>query len=141
MRNVVIVAAKRTPIGSLNGALAGLSAHELGAVAIRAALEAASIAPGEIDEAVLGQVLTAGQGMNPARQASRAAGLPDTSPALTINQVCGSGMRAVALAAQQIMTDGAEIVVAGGQESMSNVPHVAFIRHARSSAMLPFATR
>ncbi len=131
MRNVVIVAAKRTPIGSLNGALAGLSAHELGAVAIRAALEAASIAPGEIDEAVLGQVLTAGQGMNPARQASRAAGLPDTSPALTINQVCGSGMRAVALAAQQIMTDGAEIVVAGGQESMSNAPHVAFIRHGK----------
>ncbi len=131
MRNVVIVAARRTPIGTLNGGLSALAAHELGAVAIRAAVADAGIAAHEVDETLLGQVLTAGQGMNPARQAARAAGLPDAAPAATINQVCGSGLRAVALAAQQIMTGSAGIVVAGGQESMSGAPHVAAIRAGR----------
>ncbi|MBL8597741.1 MAG: acetyl-CoA C-acetyltransferase [Devosia sp.] len=131
MRNVVIVAARRTPIGSLNGGLSALAAHELGAVAIRAAIADAGIAAHDVDETLLGQVLTAGQGMNPARQAARAAGLPDAAPAATINQVCGSGLRAVALAAQQIMTGSADIVVAGGQESMSGAPHVAAIRAGR----------
>ncbi|MBN9345354.1 MAG: acetyl-CoA C-acetyltransferase, partial [Devosia sp.] len=131
MRNVVIVAARRTPIGTLNGGLSALAAHELGAVAIRAAVADAGIAAHDVDETLLGQVLTAGQGMNPARQAARAAGLPDAAPAATINQVCGSGLRAVALAAQQIMTGSAGIVVAGGQESMSGAPHVAAIRAGR----------
>jgi acetyl-CoA C-acetyltransferase len=131
MRNVVIVAARRTPIGGLNGGLATLPAHALGAVAIRAALADAGLDAAAVDETLLGQVLTAGQGMNPARQAARAAGLPDTAPAATVNQVCGSGLRAVALAAQQIMTGSADVVVAGGAESMSNAPHVAFIRPGR----------
>jgi len=131
MRNVVIVAARRTPIGTLNGGLSALAAHELGAVAIRAAIADAGIAAHDVDETLLGQVLTAGQGMNPARQAARAAGLPDAAPAATINQVCGSGLRAVALAAQQIITGSAGIVVAGGQESMSGAPHVAVIRAGR----------
>ncbi len=131
MRNVVIVAARRTPIGTLSGGLSSLAAHELGAVAVRAAIADAGIAAHDVDETLLGQVLTAGQGMNPARQAARAAGLPDAAPAATINQVCGSGLRAVALAAQQIMTGSADIVVAGGQESMSGAPHVAAIRAGR----------
>ncbi|RYE08658.1 MAG: acetyl-CoA C-acetyltransferase [Hyphomicrobiales bacterium] len=128
MRNVVIVAARRTPIGSLNGGLSTLAAHELGAVAIKAAVADAGIDANEISETILGQVLTAGAGMNPARQAARAAGLPDAAPAALVNQVCGSGLRAVALGAQQIMTGSAEMVIAGGQESMSNAPHVASIR-------------
>lgn len=128
MPSIVIAGAQRTPVGSLGGSLSALAAHQLGAVAIRAALAEAGVEPGIVDETILGQVLTAGQGMNPARQASRAAGLPDTSPALTVNQVCGSGLRAVALGAQQILTAGAEVVVAGGQESMSGAPHVAVLR-------------
>lgn len=128
---VVIVAARRTPIGTLNGGLAPLMAHELGAVAIRAALADAGVEPGEVEETILGQVLTAGQGMNPARQAARLAGVPDAAPAALVNQVCGSGLRAVALALQQIQTGSAGIVVAGGQESMSNAPHVAAIRQGR----------
>ncbi len=128
---IVIAAARRTPIGSLNGALSSLAAHELGAIAIRAALADAAVAADEISETILGQVLTAGQGMNPGRQAARRAGLPDAAPAALVNQVCGSGLRAVALAAQQIMTGAAEIVVAGGQESMTNAPHVASIRQGR----------
>lgn len=128
MPSIVIAGARRTPVGSLGGSLSAQAAHELGAVAIRAALAEAGVEAGVVDETILGQVLTAGQGMNPARQASRAAGLPDTSPALTVNQVCGSGLRAVALGAQQILTGGAEVVVAGGQESMSGAPHVAVLR-------------
>ena len=111
MNPVVIAAARRTPIGSLNGALTPLQASELGAAAIEAALADSGIAREEVDETILGQVLTAGAGMNPARQASRKAGLPDTAPAALVNQVCGSGLRAVALAAQQIMTGSAAIVV------------------------------
>ena len=129
--SIVIVAARRTPIGTLNGALAPLAAHELGAIAIRAALADAQVAPAEVDETILGQVLTGGQGMNPARQSARLAGLPDAAPAASVNQVCGSGLRAVALALQQIQTGSAGIVVAGGQESMSNAPHVAAIRQGK----------
>ena len=129
--SVVIAAARRTPIGSLNGALAPLAAHELGAVAIGAALGDAGVGASEVDEVILGQVLSAGQGMNPARQAGRMAGLPDAAPAAGINQVCGSGLRAVALAAQQIQTGAASVVVAGGQESMTNAPHVVQVRQGR----------
>ncbi|MEQ1901224.1 MAG: acetyl-CoA C-acetyltransferase [Devosia sp.] len=125
---VVIVAARRTPIGSLSGTLANLAAHQLGAVAIRAALADAGIAGDEVSETILGQVLTAGAGMNPARQAARLAGIADSAPAALVNQVCGSGLRAVVLGAQQIMTGSAGIVVAGGQESMSSAPHVTTLR-------------
>ncbi|WP_374621606.1 acetyl-CoA C-acetyltransferase [Devosia sp.] len=128
--DVVIVSARRTPIGSLGGALSPVLAHELGAAAIAAAVTDAGISAGEVDEVILGQVLAAGHGMNPARQASRLAGLPDSTPAALVNQVCGSGLRAVALAAQQIQTGSARIVVAGGQESMSNAPHTASVRRA-----------
>ncbi|WP_116652589.1 acetyl-CoA C-acetyltransferase [Pelagibacterium sediminicola] len=125
---VFIIAGKRTPIGMLNGALSSVAAHQLGAVAISAALDAAGIAPDAVDEAIMGQVLSGGAGMNPARQAARGAGLPDTSTAFLVNQVCGSGLRAVALGYQQIMTGDAQVVVAGGQESMSLAPHVAQLR-------------
>ncbi|WP_417310818.1 acetyl-CoA C-acetyltransferase [Devosia sp.] len=127
---VVVVAARRTPIGALGGALSPLLAHELGAAAIAAAVTDARISTGEVDEVILGQVLTAGHGMNPARQAGRMAGFTDSTPAALVNQVCGSGLRAVALAAQQIQTGSARIVVAGGQESMSNAPHTAAVRRA-----------
>lgn len=129
--SVVIVAARRTSIGNLNGALATLAGHQLGALAIGAALADAAVDASQVDETILGQVLTAGAGMNPARQAARLAGLPDAAPAALINQVCGSGLRAVVLAHQQIQTGSAAIVVAGGQESMSNAPHVAAIRQGR----------
>lgn len=123
-----IVAARRTPIGSLGGAFASLRGHELGSIAIKAALADAAVEPSDVEETVLGQVLTGGQGMNPARQAARGSGLSDTAPAALVNQVCGSGLRAVILAHQQIMTGCANIVVAGGQESMTNAPHVALLR-------------
>jgi len=126
--SVVIVSARRTPIGSLGGVLSPLPAHELGAVAIRAALADARVEADAIDETILGQVLTAGAGMNPARQAARKAGLPDAAPAALVNQVCGSGLRAVAMASQQIATGVAQIVVTGGQESMSCAPHVVSLR-------------
>jgi acetyl-CoA C-acetyltransferase len=129
--STVIVAARRTPIGSLGGALASLAAHELGAIAIKAALESAGLSADAVDETILGQVLTAGAGMNPGRQAARRAGLADTAPAALVNQVCGSGLRAVILAHQQIQTGSASIVIAGGQESMTNAPHVAAIRQGR----------
>jgi acetyl-CoA C-acetyltransferase len=128
---IVIVAARRTPIGTLNGALSPLAAHELGAIAIKAALADAGVDPADVDETILGQVLTAGQGMNPARQAARAAGIPDAAPAAGVNQVCGSGLRAIALGLQQLQTSSAAIVVVGGQESMSNAPHVAAIRQGK----------
>ncbi len=128
---VYIVSARRTPVGSFNGSLSDLPAHALGAVAIKAAIADAGIAPGEVEEAIIGQVLTGGAGMNPARQATRAAGLSDETPAACINQVCGSGLRAVALASRGIMAGDADIVVAGGQESMSQAPHVAIIRPGR----------
>src|SRR5688500_984151 len=126
--DVVITAAKRTPVGSFLGAFASTSAHELGRVAIVAALEQAGVAPEEISEVILGQVLTAAQGQNPARQASMAAGVPKEVPAWGVNQVCGSGLRAVAVGAQSIMAGDAAIVVAGGQESMSLSSHAQNIR-------------
>ena len=122
-QEIVIVSAARTAVGSFNGAFADVAAHKLGAAVIKAALERASIAAAEVDEVILGQVLTAGQGQNPARQAAIAAGIPDTASAWGINQVCGSGLRAVALAMQQIASGDANIVVAGGQESMSLSTH------------------
>lgn len=127
-QSVYIVGARRTPIGSLNGALSGLSAHQLGSHAIAAALTASGLPADAVEEVIMGQVLTAGAGMNPARQSARAAAIPDSAPAMTINQVCGSGLRAIALAAQQIALGERDLVIAGGQESMSNAPHVAMLR-------------
>ena len=131
MSDIVIASAARTPVGSFNGALASLPAHELGAIAIRAALERARVQPGEVSEVVLGQVLQAGAGQGPARQASVKAGVPVEAPAWSLNQLCGSGLRAVALAYQQIAGGDADIVVAGGQESMSQAPHAAQLRVGR----------
>jgi acetyl-CoA C-acetyltransferase len=128
MTEVVITAAKRTPVGSFLGAFAAIPAHELGRVAIEAALAQAGVAPDEVSEVILGQVLTAAQGQNPARQASMAAGIPKEVPAWGVNQVCGSGLRAVALASQAIQTGDATVVVAGGQESMSLSTHAQQLR-------------
>jgi len=128
MSDIVIVSAARTPVGSFNGALAGLPAHELGRIAIRAAIDRAGIAAADVDEVIMGQVLQAGAGQGPARQASVNAGVPVESPAWSVNQLCGSGLRAVALGAQQIAAGDASIVIAGGQESMSQSPHAANLR-------------
>ncbi|MDC7987701.1 acetyl-CoA C-acetyltransferase, partial [Rhodoplanes sp. TEM] len=128
MTDVVIVSATRTPIGSFNGTLSPLAGHELGQIAIVEALRRASVAPAEVDEVLLGQVLTAGQGQNPARQAAIKAGIPAEKTAVTINQVCGSGLRTVALAAQAIATGDAAIMVAGGQESMTRSLHATYLR-------------
>jgi acetyl-CoA C-acetyltransferase len=128
MQDIVITAAKRTPVGSFLGAFAGTPAHELGRVAIEAALAQAGVAGEEVSEVILGQVLTAAQGQNPARQASMAAGIPKEVPAWGVNQVCGSGLRTVALAAQAIACGDATIIVAGGQESMSMSAHAQSIR-------------
>src|SRR5512139_2604173 len=122
-REVVIVGAARTPIGSFLGSLAAVPAPRLGAVAIRAALERAGVAPASVDEVVMGNVLQAGVGQAPARQAARFAGIPDGTPAWTLNKVCGSGLKAVISAAQAIALGDADVVVAGGMESMSNVPY------------------
>ena len=138
MSKVVIVSAARTPVGSFNGALASLPAHELGAIAIRAAVERAGIDSKEVEEVVMGQVLQAGAGQGPARQASIKAGVPVESPAWSLNQLCGSGLRAVALGAQQILEGDAKIVVAGGQESMSQSPHAANIRNGQKMGDLGF---
>jgi acetyl-CoA C-acetyltransferase len=126
--DVVIVGAARTPVGAFSGGLSSLPAHELGKVAIAAALQRAGVEPGQVSEVILGQVLTAAQGQNPARQASIAAGIPIAAPAWGINMVCGSGLRAVALAAQAIKNGDSEFVVAGGQESMSQSAHAAHMR-------------
>jgi acetyl-CoA C-acetyltransferase len=128
MTEVVIIAAKRTPVGAFLGTFASTPAHELGRVAIEAALAQAGVGPEEVSEVILGQVLTAGQGQNPARQASMAAGIPKEIPAWGVNQVCGSGLRTVALATQAIQTGDASIVVAGGQESMSLSAHAQNLR-------------
>ena len=128
MDDIVIVSAVRTAVGSFNGSFAATPAHTLGAVALQAALERVGVSADEVDEVILGQVLTAAQGQNPARQAARAAGIPDASTAFGINQVCGSGLRTVALAAQQIRTGESKIVLAGGQESMSQSSHAAYLR-------------
>ena len=128
MTDVVITAAKRTPVGAFLGSFAATPAHELGRVAIEAALAQSGVAPEHVSEVILGQVLTAAQGQNPARQASMAAGIPKEIPAWGVNQVCGSGLRAVALAAQAIQTGDSAIVVAGGQESMSLSAHAQHLR-------------
>ena len=128
MTDVVITAAKRTPVGAFLGAFAATPAHELGRVAIEAALQQSGVGPDEVSEVILGQVLTAAQGQNPARQASMAAGIPKEIPAWGVNQVCGSGLRAVALASQAIQTGDSAIVVAGGQENMSLSAHAQHLR-------------
>ena len=128
MTDVVITAAKRTPVGAFLGAFATIPAHELGRVAIEAALTQSGVAAEDVSEVILGQVLTAAQGQNPARQASMAAGIPKEIPAWGLNQVCGSGLRAVALAAQAIQTGDSTVVVAGGQESMSLSAHAQHLR-------------
>jgi len=124
MTKVVIVDAVRTPIGAFGGALASLPASQMGALVIKALLERNQLAAERVDEVILGQVLTAGVGQNPARQASIEAGLPQECPAMTINKVCGSGLKAVHLAAQAIQCGDADVIIAGGQENMSASPHV-----------------
>ncbi|MEM7024620.1 MAG: acetyl-CoA C-acetyltransferase [Pseudomonadota bacterium] len=128
MSDVVIASAARTPVGSFNGAFATLPAHDLGAIAIGAVLERAKVAPAEVSEVIMGQILTAGQGQNPARQASIGALSPVEVPAWGVNQLCGSGLRSVALGVQAIKQGDSAIVVAGGQESMTQAPHAAYLR-------------
>ena len=135
---IVIVSAARTPVGSFGGSLSAVPAHTLGETAIRAALERAGVDAGDVDEVIMGQVLTAGEGQNPARQAAMAAGVPQEATACGINQVCGSGLRAVALGAQQIALGDADIVVAGGQENMSSSPHVANLRNGQKMGDVKF---
>ncbi|MFZ5752255.1 MAG: acetyl-CoA C-acetyltransferase [Pseudomonadota bacterium] len=138
MSNVVIVSAARTAVGSFNGSFADTPAHDLGAAVLRALVERAGIDPADVSETILGQVLTAGQGQNPARQAHINAGLPIESAAWSLNQVCGSGLRAVALAAQHVQLGDATIVAAGGQESMSLSPHVAHLRAGHKMGDMKF---
>ena len=138
MTDVVIVSAARTPVGSFLGALSTLPASKLGEVAIKAALERAGVAASDVDEVILGQVLQAGAGQGPARQAAIGAGLANETPAWSLNQLCGSGLRAVALAYQQIVQGDARIVVAGGQESMSQSPHTAQLRNGQKMGELAF---
>ncbi len=135
---IVIASAKRTAVGSFNGAFANTPAHDLGAAAITAALSAAKVEAGEVDEVILGQILSAGQGQNPARQAAMKAGVPQEKTAFAINQLCGSGLRAVALGLQQIASGDAEIIVAGGMESMSQAQHVAHLRNGVKMGDLKF---
>jgi acetyl-CoA C-acetyltransferase len=127
--DIVIVAAARTPVGSFNGSLSSLAAHELGQIVLKAAMERAGLKPDEVSEVILGQVLTAAQGQNPARQASIGAGIPVETPAWGLNQVCGSGLRAVVTGAQQIALGNSDVVLAGGQESMSQSVHAAHLRN------------
>ncbi len=126
--DVVIVSAGRTPVGSFGGSFSTVPAHDLGATVVKGVLERASVAPEDVDEVILGQVLTTGQGQNPARQAAMNAGIPQESTAWVLNQVCGSGLRTVAIGAQQIANGDADVIVAGGQENMSMSPHAAHLR-------------
>ena len=135
---IVIASAARTPVGSFNGSLSSLPASKLGEIAIKAALERAHVQPGDVSEVILGQVLTAAQGQGPARQASIGAGIPVDTPAWGVNQICGSGLRAVALGMQQIQTGSASIVVAGGQESMSQSVHAAHMRNGTKMGDIKF---
>jgi acetyl-CoA C-acetyltransferase len=139
MNDVVIVSGARTPVGSFNGAFAAIPAHDLGTTVIKAVLERARLEPGEVSEVVLGQVLTAGQGQNPGRQASLNAGIPKEVPAWLVNQICGSGLRAVGIGFQQIRTGDAAIVIAGGQESMSMSQHAAHMRAGTKFGALSLA--
>ncbi len=138
MDDIVIVSAARTPVGSFGGGLSTLPAAALGAVALQAAFARARLEAGDIDEVILGQVLNAGEGQNPARQAARQAGVPDSRTAFGINQVCGSGLRAVALAAQQVRTGESSVVAAGGIESMSMSRHAAHLRNGQKMGSLEF---
>ena len=138
MTKAVIVAAARTPVGSFLGSFANIPAHDLGAAVLREVVSRAGIDPAEVSETILGQVLTAGQGQNPARQAHINAGLPAESSAWLLNQVCGSGLRAVALAAQQVTTGDATVVLAGGQESMSMSTHAAYLRAGQKMGDMQF---
>ncbi|MBM3560983.1 MAG: acetyl-CoA C-acetyltransferase [Alphaproteobacteria bacterium] len=138
MPEVVIAGAARTPIGSFNGALAGLTAAQLGTIALKEAMSRAKVEGGDVDEVVLGQVLTAATGMNPARQAALAAGIPDSRTAYLVNQVCGSGLRAVAQGFQAIRLGEQSVVVAGGQESMSNAPHASHLRNGHKMGDVSF---
>jgi acetyl-CoA C-acetyltransferase len=138
MSEIVIASAARTPIGSFNGAFANVPAHYLGEVAIRGALERSGVESAEVSEVVMGQILTAGQGQNPARQAAVNAGIPVEVPAWGVNQLCGSGLRSVALGYQAIKQGDSRIVVAGGQESMSQAPHAAYLRAGQKMGDLKF---
>ncbi|EJW12872.1 Acetyl-CoA C-acetyltransferase [Rhodovulum sp. PH10] len=136
---IVIVGAARTAVGSFNGVFSTLPAHELGKIAIKAALERAGVEAKDVDEVIVGQILAAGQGQNPARQASIGAGIPVEAPAWGVNQLCGSGLRTVALGAQQLRDGGADVVVAGGQESMTLAPHLAYLRSGVKMGALDLA--
>jgi acetyl-CoA C-acetyltransferase len=138
MSEIVIVSAARTPVGSFTGAFANVPAHELGTAAIKAAVERAKIAPNEVSEVILGQILTAAEGQNPGRQAAMKAGIPVETPAYLVNQLCGSGLRAVALGYQAIRNGDSAIVVAGGQESMSLAPHAAHLRNGQKMGPVQF---
>src|SRR6478609_9622789 len=136
--DVVIVSAARTPVGSFNGAFATTPAHDLGAIAIKAALERGGIEPGRVSEVIMGQILTAAHGQNPARQAAISAGIPVESPAWGVNQLCGSGLRSVALGYQALLNGDSDIVVAGGQESMSMAPHAQYLRGGTKMGPIEF---
>jgi acetyl-CoA C-acetyltransferase len=136
--DVVIVSAARTPVGSFLGGLSSLSAAKLGEIAIKAALERAGVSPGDVDEVILGHVLQAAAGQGPARQAAMGASIPKETPAWSLNQICGSGLRAVALGYQQIALGDARVIVAGGQESMSQAPHAAYLRSGQKMGDLSF---
>ena len=138
MTEVVIASGARTPVGSFNGSLSSVPAHYLGEVAIKAALERAGVDPKDVTETIMGQILTAGQGQNPARQAAHAAGIPFESPAWGVNQVCGSGIRSVVLGYQAILNGDSQIVVSGGQESMSRSAHAAHLRDGKKMGNLEF---
>jgi acetyl-CoA C-acetyltransferase len=138
MEDVVIVSAARTPVGSFNGAFANVPAHELGRIAIKEALARAGVEGKDVSETIMGQILTAAQGQNPARQASVNAGIPFETPAWIVNQLCGSGLRAVALGYQAILNGDASVIVAGGQESMSQAPHAAYLRAGQKMGNLEF---
>jgi len=138
MEDVVIVSAVRTPVGSINGSLSSLRAHELGTIVVKEALKRVDVKPDDVSEVILGQVLSAGQGQNPARQASVNAGIPDSVPAWSVNQLCGSGLRAVALGYQAVRLGDSRIVVAGGQESMSKAPHAVHLRNGVKFGDLSF---
>src|ERR1700743_1953832 len=138
MEDVVIVSAARTPVGSFNGAFASVPAHELGRIAIKEALARAQVDGKDVSETIMGQILTAAQGQKPARHASVNAGVAFETPAWIVNQLCGSGLRAVALGYQAILNGDASIIVAGGQESMSQAPHAAYLRAGQKMGALEF---
>ena len=138
MSDVVIVSATRTPIGTFNGSLSTLSAHALGKIANKSALERAKVEPGEVSEVIMGQILAAAQGQNPARQASIGAGIPNEVPAYGVNILCGSGLKSVALGYQAILNGDSSIVVSGGQESMSMAPHAAYLRSGAKMGSVEF---